>query len=262
VPERTSWHPAFASWPPSGRISRPASAPPKGGSRRGPAGWLRLAVAPQRRRCQRPPRHPRRSWARKAHFGAAKAAKEVAANGQHPAQNGGLWHTRPARLPATYHRTQGVRYLHACYSFGDGQLWGVMRARKGAGHTLAALKSIRAGRPDGYWLHVILDNLSANKTPAIQARAERANVELCLTPTNASWANPIGPQFGPIRTVVMGGSDYRNHSVLARRMQDYLCWRNASARHPDVLAAQRRERAASAASASNAWGRPRPSAAA
>jgi transposase len=44
---------------------------------------------------------------------------------------------RPARLPATYHRTHGIRYFHGCYCFGDDQLWGVLRARKGADHTLA-----------------------------------------------------------------------------------------------------------------------------
>jgi hypothetical protein len=37
------------------------------------------------------------------------------------------------------------------------------------------------------------------------AWAEHANVELCFTPTNASWANPIEPQFGPLRTFVLGG---------------------------------------------------------
>ena len=31
--------------------------------------------------------------------------------------------------------------------------------------------------------------------------------------------------------------------MLARKLQNYLHWRNANARHPDVLAAQRRERA-------------------
>jgi transposase len=164
---------------------------------------------------------------------------------------------RPARLPATYHRTHGTRYFHGCYSFGNDQLWGVMRARKGADHTLAALKSIRAAQPGGYRLFVILDNLSANKTPAIRRWARRANVELCFTPTNASWANPIEPQFGPIRTFVMGGSDHRNHTVLARRMQDYLRWRNANARHPDVLAAQRRERARIRSERQRRWGRPK-----
>jgi hypothetical protein len=35
----------------------------------------------------------------------------------------------------------------------------------------------------------------------------------------------------------MGGSDHRNHPVLARELQDCLRWRNARARHPGVLAA-------------------------
>jgi hypothetical protein len=163
---------------------------------------------------------------------------------------------RPARLPATYHRTHGIRYFHGCYFLGDDQLWGVMRRRKGADHTLAALKSIRAYRPDGAPIYVILDNLSANKTAAIRAWAHKNKVRLCFTPTNASWANPIEPQFGPLRTFVIGGSDYRNHTVLARRMQDYLRWRNANARHPDVLAAQRRERARIRSQRQHRWGRP------
>jgi transposase len=96
---------------------------------------------------------------------------------------------RPARLRATYHRTHGIRYFHGCYSVGDDHLWGVVRERKGADHTLAALESIRAARPGGYRLFVILDNLSANKTPAIRRWAKRENVELCFTPVNASWAN-------------------------------------------------------------------------
>jgi hypothetical protein len=96
----------------------------------------------------------------------------------------------------------------------------------------AALKSIRATRPGGYRLFIILDNLSASKTPAIWRWAERANAELCFTPTNASWANPIEPQFGPVRTFVMGGSDHRNHTALAPKLQDYLRWRSANARHP------------------------------
>ncbi|GAA0407943.1 IS630 family transposase [Acrocarpospora corrugata] len=98
---------------------------------------------------------------------------------------------RPDRLPATYSRTHGIRYFHGCYSLGEDQLWGVVRRRKGAVHSLAALKSIRAARPDGAPIYVIMDNLSANKTPLIRAWAKKNKVELCLTPTSASWANPI-----------------------------------------------------------------------
>jgi len=173
--------------------------------------------------------------------------------------HGSCWapRKRPARLRATYHRTHGIRYFHGCYCLGDDQLWGVTHQRKGADHTLAALKSIRAARPGGYRLFVILDNLSANKTPAIRRWAGRANVELCFTPTNASWANPIEAQFGPVRTFVMGGSDHPSHTVLARKLQDYLRWRNAHARHPDVLTAQRRERARIRSERQRRWGRPK-----
>jgi hypothetical protein len=104
---------------------------------------------------------------------------------------------------------------------------------------------------------VIVDNLSANKTPAGRRWAARHKVELCFTPTYASWANPIEAQFGPPRMFVMGASNHPNHPALARRLQGYLRWRNANARHPDVLAAQRRERARIRSERQHRWGRPK-----
>ena len=91
-----------------------------------------------------------------------------------------------------------------------------MRRRKGGDHSLAAFKSIRAARPDGAPIYIICDNLSANTTPAIRAWAAHNKVELCLTPTYASWANPIEAQFGPLRSFTMADSNHPNHTVLAR----------------------------------------------
>jgi hypothetical protein len=54
---------------------------------------------------------------------------------------------------------------------------------------------------------------------------------------------PDEAQFGPLRTFTIGNSNHPNHTVLARKLQAYLRWRNTHHRHPDVLAAQRRERA-------------------
>ena len=68
-------------------------------------------------------------------------------------------------------------------------------------------------------------------------------------------------QFGPLRTFVMGGSSHPNHTVLARRLQAYLRWRNANARHPEVLAAQRRERGRVRSERQQRWGRPKAKAA-
>ncbi|MFF1873185.1 IS630 family transposase [Kitasatospora herbaricolor] len=169
---------------------------------------------------------------------------------------GSCWaeQNRPDRLPATYKRTHGVTYFHGCYSVGDDTLWGVNRRRKGAANSLAALRSMRAARPDGAPIYVIMDNLSAHKGIKIRRWAKRNNVELCFTPTYASWANPIEAHFGPLRQFTLTNSNHPNHTVQTRQLHRYLRWRNANARHPDVLAAKRRERARIRSEKGIRWG--------
>ncbi|MGZ9928581.1 IS630 family transposase [Streptomyces sp. NC-S4] len=170
---------------------------------------------------------------------------------------------RPDRVPATHHRIHGVTYFHGCYSVGDDTLWGVNRRHKGAAQSLAALKSIRAARPDGAPIYVILDNLSAHKGSKIRKWARKNKTELCFTPTNASWAKPIEAHFGPLRQFTLANSNHPNHTVQTRALHAYLRWRNANARHPDVLAAQRKERARIRSEKGIRWGcRPLSSAAA
>ncbi len=163
---------------------------------------------------------------------------------------------RPQRLRANYNKLHGVRQFHGCYSVGDDEMWGVVRARKSAANTLAALRSIRARRPDGEPIYVILDNLSAHKSADIVRWAQRNKVELCFTPTYSSWANPIEAHFGPLREFVLNNSDHPNHTVLTRRLHAYLRWRNANKRSPQLLAAQRRERKRVRAEKGTRWGRP------
>ena len=52
-----------------------------------------------------------------------------------------------------------------------------------------------------------------------------------------------------------------SHAALARRLHAYLRWRNANARDPRVLDAQRRERARVRSEKGHRWGRPQPRAA-
>lgn len=164
--------------------------------------------------------------------------------------------SRPQRQPANYHKLHGVRQFHGCYSVGDDHLWGVVREKKGIENTLKALRSIREKRPDGEQIHVILDNLSAHKAKKIRRWAEQNRVELCFTPTYSSWANPIEAHFGPLREFVLNNSNQPNHVVLTRRLQAHLRWRNVNARAPELLAAQRRERARVRAEKGHRWGRP------
>jgi transposase len=163
---------------------------------------------------------------------------------------------KPGRLPATYRRTHGVTYFHGCYSVGDDRLWGVNHRRKGTANTLAALKSIRAARPDGAPIYIILDNLSAHTGADIRRWAKKNKVELCFTLTYASWANPIEAHFGPLRQFTLANSHHRNHPAQTQALHRYLRWRNANAnaRHPDVLVAQRKERARIRSEKGIRWG--------
>jgi hypothetical protein len=79
-------------------------------------------------------------------------------------------------------------------------------------------------------------------------------IEMCFTPTYASWANPIEAHFGPLRQFTIANSDHRNHTVRTRALHAYLRWRNKNARHPDVLAAQRKERARIRSEKGLRWG--------
>ena len=79
------------------------------------------------------------------------------------------------------------------------------------------------------------------------------------------WAGfAAGPSSGSYPTLGNGSEargDDRPVADLARRLQDYLRWRDARTRHPDVLAAQRRERARIRSERQQRWGRPKPKAA-
>jgi transposase len=97
--------------------------------------------------------------------------------------HGSAWapRSRPDRLPATYRRTHGIRYFHGCYSLGDDQLWGVIRSRKGGDHSLTALKSIRAARPDGAPIYVIMDTCRPTR-PRRSGPGPSATRSSCVSP--------------------------------------------------------------------------------
>jgi hypothetical protein len=147
-------------------------------------------------------------------------------------------------------------YRHGCYDLSQDKPWGALRRRRGGDHTPSALRTIRAARPDDAPLYVIMDDLSANKTPAPRARAAAHDVGWCFTPTSASWADPGETRSGPLRTFTIAGSDCPNHVVLGRGLHAYLRWRNADTRRPDVLAARRRERLRRRRERHQRWGRP------
>ena len=129
----------------------------------------------------------------------------------------------------------------------------MVREKKGIENTLKALRSIREKRPDGEQIYVILDNLSAHKGTKIRRWAERNRVELCFTPTYSSWANPIEAHFGLLCEFVLNNSNHPKYAVLTQRLHAHPSWSDANARAPELLAAQRRERARVRAEKVHRW---------
>lgn len=168
---------------------------------------------------------------------------------------------RPQRLRANYHKPHGTRQFFAWYSVGDDRLDGRIERRKGAAPTLRALQAIRRLRPDGEMIYVILDNLNHHKGRDLRRWCAENNVELCFTPTYASWANPIEAHFGPLREFVIANSDYPDHPALTKAIRRYLTWRNANTRDPELLALERKHRAEIRGEARRRWGHPKRTAA-
>ncbi|PPS91045.1 hypothetical protein BZZ08_00644 [Streptomyces sp. MH60] len=99
-----------------------------------------------------------------------------------------------------------------------------------------------------------MDNLSAHKGETIRRWARKNRVELCFTPTYASWANPIAAHFGSLRQFTIANSNHHDQTVQPRGLHAYLRWRNRNVRHPNVLAALRKERARVRSEKSIRWG--------
>jgi transposase len=174
-------------------------------------------------------------------------------------EGGQAWASKekPVRLRANYHKLHGTRQLFSWYSVGDNRLYGRIEPLKGAAPTLRALKAIRSLRSDGKPIYVILDNLNHHRGKALRQWCADNAVELCFTPTYASWANPIEAHFGPLREFTLNNSDYPDHNELAKAIRDYVRWRNANTTDPEILALERKHHAEIRGEAQRRWGQPK-----
>lgn len=82
-----------------------------------------------------------------------------------------------------------------------------------------------------------------------------------LYPNLRLLGQPDRGHFDPLRQFTLANTHHRSHPAQTRALHAYLRWRNANARHPDVLAAQRKERARIRSEKGIRWGgRPLPAA--
>ena len=97
------------------------------------------------------------------------------------------------------YKRNGTAALYAAFNILTGEVTGSVRPSQNAQEFLKFLNMIKRKAPVGQEIHIILDNLSAHKTPAIRAWMEKhPHIHFHFTPTSASWLNAVEGWFAQL----------------------------------------------------------------
>ena len=117
----------------------------------------------------------------------------------------------PERRTHDYRRN-GTTNLYAALNVASGQVITAMTARHRAEEFRKFLNLIDASVPEGLDVHVVLDNVSTHKTPAIQRWLVRhPRFTFHFTPTYSSWLNLVERWFAELTNKWLRRSTH--HSV-------------------------------------------------
>ena len=104
----------------------------------------------------------------------------------------------PERATHDYKRS-GTSSLYAALDITSGQVIGALHSRHRAIEFKKFLQTIDREVPAELAVHLVLDNSSTHKTPAIQKwLAAHPRFELHFTPTSSSWLNLVERWFGEL----------------------------------------------------------------
>jgi len=123
----------------------------------------------------------------------------------------------------------GTTSLFAALEVASGRVTTEARARHTGADFLAFLRRIDRVYPDQE-LHVILDNVSTHKTPAVRAWLERhPRITFHFTPTSASWLNQIETWFSVLSRQAIRRGSFRSVRELIAAIEDFTRNWNAGA---------------------------------
>ena len=121
-----------------------------------------------------------------------------------------------------YYR-HGTLSLYAALNTRTGEIIGQTVPRHTSNAFVEFLGDILTAHPRQREIHVIVDNLSAHKTKAVQAfLAAHPHVHLHFTPTYASWLNQVELWFGKIERDLLARGIFTSLPDLARKIRRYI----------------------------------------
>ena len=124
----------------------------------------------------------------------------------------------------------GTLSLYAALHIASGEVLGKTTSRHTSAEFVTFLGEVVATQPKGKEIHIIIDNLSAHKTKAVDAFVdEHPNVHLHYTPTYSSWLNQIEIWFSKIQRDLIARGIFESKADLARQIMRYIRHYNKAA---------------------------------
>jgi transposase len=121
-----------------------------------------------------------------------------------------------------YYR-HGTLSLYAALDVKTGKVHGRAARRHTSADFIAFLEEIVDRNPAPKEIHIVLDNLSAHKTAAVQAfLEENPRVRFHFTPTYSSWLNQVEIWFAKIERDVIARGVFTSVADLSRKLMKYI----------------------------------------
>jgi transposase len=136
----------------------------------------------------------------------------------------------PARASHDYKRA-GTSSLYAALDIASGQVIGALHARHRAIEFKKFLTTIDQQVPADLDIHVVLDNVSTHKTPAVKRwLAAHPRFQLHFTPTSSSWLNLVERWFGELTSKKLRRGTHRNVRELEADIKAWIATWNENPR--------------------------------
>ena len=128
----------------------------------------------------------------------------------------------PERATHDYKRA-GTSSLYAALDITTGQVIGSLHARHRAIEFKKFLQTLDCEVPAELDVHVVLDNSSTHKTPAIRRwLAAHPRFVLHFTPTSSSWINLVERWFGELTTKLLRRGAHRSVRALNTDIRQWI----------------------------------------
>jgi transposase len=138
---------------------------------------------------------------------------------------------RPGQVERHTHdyTRHGTTCLFAALEVGTGAVTTATRERHTGADFLGFLRRVERAYP-GVELHVVLDNVSTHKTPAVRAWLDRhPRITFHFTPTSASWMNQVETWFGILTRQAIRRGSFRSVRELIAMINAFTrAWNDGS----------------------------------